>query len=570
MAYFLPALNLDTEVPGEIEFFKRLKNDPATKNWWVLHSYFLSQHINQSQGEIDFVVFIPNRGVIVVEVKSHKKIQVRNGDFYYGVQNALGKNPFKQSYDNMWSLIEIIKDHENKPRNFSKIVWTHAVVTPSAKFSYESPEYQQWKLCDSNQLNKKSLSTFLLTAIEEQLKKDLPNRNYIDNNACNPTNIAKCLEILKPEGESIIETPDERESRILKEISEFTPEQNLVLQASQFNEQLHITGPAGTGKTTLAIQIASEKSSKNERVIYICYNENLKSYINSQYGGNGFDIKTFHGLLNEIAEIDIPPNADDFFFNETLLNKAYDNLSQKEIYYDHLIVDEFQDIANEGTLIFLDRLLSGGLKGGSWKLFADYKNQNLYRESIRPENVVDDYLGLPSFKLELGVNCRNTPSIVDFIQDHIEIDPYREVRRLDGDIPPSTKTYKDNQEQSNNLKNTLDNLQKLYDKNEILVLSPITNGVVEIYNQEHSGSKINKLNFRSEVSKQEGPFFSTIKSFKGLEFHTIVIVDVDIDNFIDNRDMNSQLYTAISRGLETVSLHITKDALKLLQENNVN
>ena len=117
--------------------------------------------------------------------------------------------------------------------------------------------------------------------------------------------------------------------------------------------------------------------------------------------------------------------------------------------------------------------------------------------------------------------------------------------------------------------NTLDNLQKVYDKNEILVLSPITNGVVEIYNQEQSGSKINKLNFKSEVSKQEGPFFSTIKSFKGLEFHTIVIVDVDIDNFIDIRDMNSQLYTAISRGLETVSLHITKDALKLLQEKGL-
>ena len=93
MAHFLPALNLDTEVPGEIEFFLRLKNDPTTKNWWVLHSYFLSKHINQSQGEIDFVVFIPNRGVVVVEVKSHKKIQVKNGDFYYGFRNKLGKNP---------------------------------------------------------------------------------------------------------------------------------------------------------------------------------------------------------------------------------------------------------------------------------------------------------------------------------------------------------------------------------------------------------------------------------------------------------------------------------------------
>ena len=191
MAHFLPALNLDTEVPGEIEFFLRLKNDPTTKNWWVLHSYFLSQHINQSQGEIDFVVFIPNRGVIVVEVKSHKKIQVRNGDFYYGFQNKLGKNPFKQSYDNMWSLIEIVKNHKDKPRDFSKMIWTHAVVTPSAKFSYQSPEYQGWKLCDSNELNKQSLSTFLLKAIEEQLKKDLPNRNYIDNNACNATNIVK-------------------------------------------------------------------------------------------------------------------------------------------------------------------------------------------------------------------------------------------------------------------------------------------------------------------------------------------------------------------------------------------
>ena len=144
MAYFLPALNLDTDVPGEIEFFLRLKNDPTTKNWWVLHSYFLSNHINQSQGEIDFVVFIPNRGIVVVEVKSHKQIQVKNGDFYYGFNNKLGKNPFKQSYDNMWSLIEIIREHKDKPRNFSKMIWTHAVVTPTARFSY-SPEYR-WKL----------------------------------------------------------------------------------------------------------------------------------------------------------------------------------------------------------------------------------------------------------------------------------------------------------------------------------------------------------------------------------------------------------------------------------------
>ena len=83
MAHFSPALNLDTDVPGEIEFFKRLKNDPSTENWWVLHSYYLSDHIKQKEGEIDFIVFIPNKGIVVVEVKSHKQIKVKSGDYFY-------------------------------------------------------------------------------------------------------------------------------------------------------------------------------------------------------------------------------------------------------------------------------------------------------------------------------------------------------------------------------------------------------------------------------------------------------------------------------------------------------
>ena len=82
----------------------------------------------------------------------------------------------------------------------------------------------------------------------------------------------------------------------------------------------------------------------------MCYNENLKSYVdlNMEVMGLMLNIPRF---LNEIAEIEIPPNADEYFFNETLLNKAYDNLSQKEIYYDHIVIDEFQDLA-KGTLIF--------------------------------------------------------------------------------------------------------------------------------------------------------------------------------------------------------------------------
>lgn len=568
MAHFSPALNLDTKNRGEIGFFKRLKNDPSTENWWVLHSYYLSDHIKQKEGEIDFIVFIPNKGIVVVEVKSSNQIKVKSGDYFYGKSETLGRNPFKQSHDNMWSLINKIKDHNTAPQNFKNMVITHAVVTPKTRFT-NTGEYEDWKLCDADLLNKKPLSDFLKEATEKQLEKESKDRMYLSPEACNVTNIRQCLKILRPEVDSLFESFEERITRISKEIEEFTPEQLSVLNSAEKSEQFLITGPAGTGKTTLAIEIASRSVQEEERTLYICYNENLKSNLNNMYGKIGFDIKTFHGLLLDVAQIKVPSGGgDDEFYNNTLLNQAYEKLNTEDLYYDHVIVDEFQDLAREEVLIFIDRLLSGGLRGGKWKFFADFKNQTLYDFSENAENIIQEFIGLPTFTYSLGVNCRNTPSTVGFLEDHIDIEPYYEVRRLDGELPPSRKAYKTMPEQIESLKNNLDNLLKVYDKDEILILSPITNGVVELFNKKYQSLKINNLNYKSNIKNQSGPFFSTIKSFKGLEFHTVIIVDIDIKNFINNKDLDRQLYTAISRALETVSLHVEDDALKLLVDGS--
>ena len=55
---------------GEKIFFRKLKQEPNTEDWFVLHSLLEQQHISRKYGEIDFLVLAPNIGIFVLEVKS--------------------------------------------------------------------------------------------------------------------------------------------------------------------------------------------------------------------------------------------------------------------------------------------------------------------------------------------------------------------------------------------------------------------------------------------------------------------------------------------------------------------
>ena len=64
--------------PGEKIIFDRLRNNIECEDWYVFYSFFLDDHQSQQEGEIDFLVFIPKKGFVVVEVKSHLNIEYKN------------------------------------------------------------------------------------------------------------------------------------------------------------------------------------------------------------------------------------------------------------------------------------------------------------------------------------------------------------------------------------------------------------------------------------------------------------------------------------------------------------
>ena len=73
MARMMPAYCPDGAPPGERELYAELAKSPDTADWIILHSLAIADHVKQVEGEADFAVILPERGVLVIEVKSHQR-----------------------------------------------------------------------------------------------------------------------------------------------------------------------------------------------------------------------------------------------------------------------------------------------------------------------------------------------------------------------------------------------------------------------------------------------------------------------------------------------------------------
>ena len=79
-----PLIYSETPSPGEREIFERLKQDPVTANWTVLHSLDIAHPLKHIAGEIDFLIIVPSKGILGLEVKAHRQIRRTEGLWYFG------------------------------------------------------------------------------------------------------------------------------------------------------------------------------------------------------------------------------------------------------------------------------------------------------------------------------------------------------------------------------------------------------------------------------------------------------------------------------------------------------
>ena len=584
--YFPESINSD----GEQEILDRLIGDSTINDWWVLHSYHIADHIVQKEGEVDFLVFVPGKGIITIEVKGHRQIKYKDGNWFFNKNlEPERKGPFTQAKENMWSLIELIQNHDKKPVGFSSIIWTHICIFPFATFDYVSSEWSSWQIIDAEKLNKKPLSFLIQEAIDSQIKieskdslpsklinsasSDLERSRYknvrknFNNNNLDRKMIEHLIKILRPNMESITESPQQRVERINKEIDAFTPEQETLLESIKGNKNFLVTGPAGSGKTLLATEICNIFAKQGKKVLYLCHNKGLKLYLNNKFKNKNFDIKTFFGLLSEITNSNSDNELNyslesDYFFD--LCNRAMDVLLNSNDKYDVIVIDEFQDLAIEEYMYLIDRLLSGGFSSGYWYLFGDFERQNLFKRNKSSSEVMRQ-LGYQHFELPLRRNCRNTELVAEQIEALVKLDPpyKRPFIRKHSIAEPIPYPYKDNEQQIENLIESIEGLVALdYSLDEILVLSPLSkNSAANIANSKQNVIEFSEYDYTKNIQETKGPYFSTIYKHKGLEFNIVILTDIEAHQQFTNKDeeLTSLLYTGLTRSLETFILHIEKN-----------
>ena len=550
--------------PGEREVFDRLKGSDGAADWIVLHSLDIAQHIRQVSGEADFVVIIPGRGVLCVEVKACRRLRRDNTGWFYGAETLPDvRGPFRQASEAMHSVRNWVL--KRRP-DLSRVLFWSAIVFPYVDFKLSSGEWHDWQVIDASRFRNVPLTV----SLEAVLKNA---RTYISSgaaahvsNADPPCPTSKeadeIAQILRPSFE-VFESPKARQNRWTQQVRQYTEEQFSALDSMSLNDRVLFSGPAGTGKTLLAIEAARRAAAEGLRCLLLCFNRNLGRWLQDQTApiGEGVRTATFHSFaLSMIGGATSADGASASFWEDDLPNNAIEALLENEDFdqFDILVVDEAQDLLKSNYLDVLDLVLKRGLSAGKWCLFGDFEKQAIYTHASGRSIALLQERVEHFTRHSLRTNCRNAPRIAALTHLLGGLTPgYSRVLRPDIGIEPELKYFADTSQQESILLSVLDAWQREgITGDEVVILSPRSDKAC-------LAARIAKEPWKSKLSPcheaRSGKIaYSSIHSFKGLEAGAVIVTDIEQIA----GDMAADLfYVAITRALHRLTI-LVHDAAK--------
>ncbi|TQM31299.1 nuclease-related domain-containing DEAD/DEAH box helicase [Nocardia bhagyanarayanae] len=564
----MPPYCPDDAPPGEKALFRALASSAETDGWIVLHSQAIASHVSQVEGEADFVVITPKHGMLVIEVKSHSSVKRSpDGQWKLGSQPPTSRSPFQQANESMHSIRNYLRSRNVDLHSVPVLnaVWFTSVRART--MLPRSPEWQEWQLLDSEDLHTGAVPAILRVIVAgiKHLESRVPGFSH-DVGGLDDAAALRIANVLRPKFEAAIVPGDIRRARETQ-LATFTDEQYDALDNMQHNQAVLFAGPAGTGKTWLAMEATRREVAVGRTGRVLCFNRLLGQRLKQQLiGVEGVRIATFHEEALRLSGGRAPSQAEPDFWESDLPDRAIEALLDhgEDEAADFLIVDEIQDLAREPFIDVLEFLVEGGLGGGRVLLFGDFERQAIYERGDGRALLRDRIPGLTTFALT--VNCRNLPRIGTVVKKLSHMAPgYRRFRRPDDGADPEFIPVPRGTDQSKALTDAVHMLRADgYNLDEIVVLSPLRHGATAETTTDPWLRQILQP-ADGQVPKRGRLRYSTIHAFKGLDAPAIIATDLDAASA---PNFEALLYVGLTRATDRLITLIEVQTLRATYGGN--
>ncbi|MGB7328197.1 MAG: NERD domain-containing protein [Rubripirellula sp.] len=410
----------DTTPPGEKDVFGWLSSCPS--DWVVMHSLDLQAWNRNRQTEIDFLVIIPETGILCVEVKSHKSVEVTPQGLWKLNNKPQDRSPLKQADDATKTFHRRLK---GQYPNLAGVPVFRLIVFPRAIFSLpKSVEYHSWEIMNQSDCLKHVDAGEFCTKIEQSLVRSIDQHKYAKPLA-NPLparSIKELKDFLRPTFKSVPSAKASQERRKAHISNLLRETQKPVVRLFRDNPRLIVDGPAGSGKTLIALELARRSAEQGLRTGLLCYNRLIGKHLASEVESDGplLLAGTAYAMLRSLLNIEVPENPDQDYWDSEFLDLAENALlsddRKADCPFDVLVVDEAQDLLSRPRLLgCVESLVRGEFNDGKWALFGDFEHQFFGEDEN--QSVLSDRLeklkAIPgAAKYSLGENCRNYGIVV--------------------------------------------------------------------------------------------------------------------------------------------------------------
>lgn len=557
---------------GSEKSVKSLLRENLSDDWHIFQGIPLDT--KRADGEIDFLLLHKSVGAIVLEVKGGKIETELNNDnvaqwYSINTQNVKNKikDPYLQALDQSYKLSNYIKNTKTLMYNMNIV---SAVAFPDIKeLNVETPYINSLNTLTSRKFNED---------LEKNLLKLLRNKNRTPHSEKFFNQLIKYLEVEFSAEESLFSKIKSTEL----ELNRITEEQFMVVQGLESNKKLYIQGPAGSGKTLIAINFVKRMLANGDTVIFLCQTANLGTYLaeifigssNSKlFVGNIFSVeKNIESTIDAQADFGLSSeqeqkykklmtDKEEWLIENTVKGKRkkieffieniYRYLDILNIIVDHIVIDECQDFET-GWLENLE-LANTYNPEGRFYMFGDPGQSSI--TNWKPS------FDSPSFKLTK--NLRNSEEVNEFINKFFKTESKSSNIRSGFEVElvvlNSNEQHEQDKEIANKLPELLSNLtSKEVELNQIVILC---------LKQGHS-EKINNLTYKDKkLYEYEDLTVDSCLRYKGLEKDVAIVLLPDWYIYDKDRFL-SQVYTGITRPRSMLKVIIGKSNLELLSKNS--